>query len=276
MLAYWGGLTADQIARRARRAAGHGEEPHPARARAAARGTALAAWRSTPPSAASLQSNVVRPPSRRAHECPAGWGTASEPRPDGRAAVTHRRLVGRPTTEGGPRLRPNLDCACRAAPARSVRLYLRGGHAHGRVCRSPRAPHRPPRPRRWGSATAASTCGRAAARSCAAYPRPPVDRRAAGPAPWRAGSRSTRPHRRATGATSCATACASPDERAARVRVQRAARPAARPRAAERVPLRAMHPGTGPGLYGNRLGCGGRLGPARSASPTSRCRAARR
>jgi hypothetical protein len=31
----------------------------------------------------------------------------------------------------------------------------------------------------------------------------------------------------------------------------------------------------GPGLYGNPLGCGGRLTPARSASPTRRCRAAR-
>ena len=82
VLAYWGGMTADEIARRSARAARHREEPHPARPRPAARGVrrgpaarGLTARR-IPSDGASLSSNarsVAEPPRRmrggRGNQC---------------------------------------------------------------------------------------------------------------------------------------------------------------------------------------------------------------
>ena len=56
VLAYWGGLTADQIARQGTCSAGHGEEPSGSAWHGCARNALHS--RSTPPRTASLHSNV--------------------------------------------------------------------------------------------------------------------------------------------------------------------------------------------------------------------------
>ena len=110
-------------------------------------------WRSTPPRTASLHSNVRSTAEPAGHEARPGEGQVGRAAARRPAAVTHRRLVGRPTTEGGPRFEAQARLACRAVRRRALfRLYLRGRHALARVrTRHPgHHTHRPPRPPRSG------------------------------------------------------------------------------------------------------------------------------
>ena len=161
VLAYWGGLTADQIARRAHVPLGTAKS----RIR-----LGLARLREECPALAldaafvelRYTSNAVRPPSRQGSEARPGEGHEEcRGRSGRRPSLTGACVETTRQPKEDLALRPKLDWrAVLSGGALCCRIYLRGGHAlraracaHGYDHGAP--PHRPPLPRKVGVSDAA-------------------------------------------------------------------------------------------------------------------------